>query len=118
MPRNALVEISYGFSVEVVKTCLEIIKNKREYVLSKQLMKSATSIGANIEEANGAQSKKDFRAKMFIAYKESRETKYWIRLLKDTDLLNPTTANELIAQNHDLCRLLGKTLSTLKNKHN
>tara|TARA_R110001592_G_scaffold141264_2_gene362673 strand:- start:357 stop:590 length:234 start_codon:yes stop_codon:yes gene_type:complete len=67
--------------------CKFLQAEKKEYILSKQLVRSGTSIGANIEEAIGGQSKKDFFAKLTISYKEARETKYWIRLLTDTTYL-------------------------------
>ena len=97
MKKDNIVQIkSYAFAVRVVKACQYLNNEKKEFVLSKQLLRSGTSIGANIEEAIGGQSDKDFFAKLTIAYKEARESHYWIRLLKDTDYLNQEEANSLI----------------------
>lgn len=86
MKKDNIVQIkSYAFAVRVVKACQYLNNEKKEFVLSKQLLRSGTSIGANIEEAIGGQSDKDLFAKLTIAYKEARESHYWVRLLKDTD---------------------------------
>jgi len=82
-----IVERSFNFSVEIVFLYKFLVK-KNEYVLSKQILRSGTSVGANIEEAQAGQSKRDFIAKMSIASKEARETNYWLRLLKATNYLN------------------------------
>ncbi|MBW6441196.1 four helix bundle protein, partial [Patescibacteria group bacterium] len=76
MKNNIIVDKSYNFALRIVKLSQNLIKNKKEFVLSKQILRSGTSIGANVEEAIGAQSKKDFLNKMSIAYKEARETDY------------------------------------------
>ncbi|WP_332038302.1 four helix bundle protein [Salegentibacter sp.] len=81
---NMLSEKSYSFALEIIELCKVLMNQKRDYVLSKQLLKSGTSIGANVAEANGAISNPDFSAKISIAYKESLETKYWLSLLKDS----------------------------------
>jgi four helix bundle protein len=78
---------AYKFAIRIVKGYKYLCETKQEYVLSKQLLRSGTSIGANIAEANGAISQADFRAKMSIAYKECLETKYWLSLLKDTNYI-------------------------------
>ena len=86
MKTDNIVQIkSYAFAVKIVNVCRELIAQKREFVLSKQLLRSGTAVGALIEEAIGGQTDKDFFAKLTIAYKEARETKYWIRLLTDTN---------------------------------
>ena len=91
---NVIQEKSYQFAIKIVKTSKYLVDQKKEFILSKQLLRSGTSIGANVEEAIGGQSKKDFFAKLSISYKEARETKYWIRLLFDTDYINePTKQN-------------------------
>lgn len=81
MKENVVQIKSYAFAIKIVNTCKFLQAEKKEYILSKQLIRSGTSIGANIEEAIGGQSRKDFFAKLTISYKEARETKYWIRLL-------------------------------------
>ncbi|WP_316316556.1 four helix bundle protein, partial [Clavibacter michiganensis] len=85
MKENVLLEKSFDFAVRVVKAYKFLVEEKKEYVLSKQFVRSGTSIGANAEEAVGGQSKADFISKISIAYKEARETNYWIRLLTATD---------------------------------
>ncbi len=87
-------------------------------MLSKQLLRSGTSIGANIEESIGGQSEKDFFMKLSIAYKEARETVYWINLLKDTKILTTPEAESLLIDCDELVRIIGKTLSTLRKKNN
>ncbi len=82
---NIIQTKSYNFAVRIIKLYKHLSQEKKEFVLSKQLLRSGTSTGANIEEAIGGQSRKDFFAKLTIAYKEARESHYWIRLLKDTD---------------------------------
>jgi four helix bundle protein len=81
---NVIIKKSYDFAVRIVKMYQHLSSEKKEYVLSKQILRSGTSVGANVEEAIGGISKADFKAKMSIAYKEARETDYWLRLLKDT----------------------------------
>jgi four helix bundle protein len=88
MKENIIQIKSYAFAVRIVKVYKYLCEEKKEYVLSKQLLRSGTSIGANIEEAIGGQTDKDFFAKLTIAYKEARETHYWIRLLTDTDYIS------------------------------
>ncbi len=90
---NVIKEKSYAFALRIIKLYKYLCKEKNEFVLSKQILRSGTSIGANIEEAVGSQSQKDFIAKLSIAYKESRETHYWIRLLKDSDYIKKENQN-------------------------
>lgn len=83
---NKILEMSFDFSLQIIEL-YKILLEKREFVLSKQLLKSGTSIGANVEEATAAQSKNDFISKMAIASKEARETRYWLRLLDQSKLV-------------------------------
>lgn len=88
MKKDNIIQIkSYDFTIIIIKLYKYFVMEKKEFVLSKQLLRSGTSIVANVEQAIGAQSRKDFFAKLTIAYKEARESHYWIRLLKDTDYL-------------------------------
>ena len=89
---NPALEKSYAFALRTVKLCKVLASERKEYVLSKQLLRCGTSIGVNVEEANGAQSERDFLSKMSIAYKEARESHYWLRLLRDSDTLTPKEA--------------------------
>jgi four helix bundle protein len=91
---NWILQSSYEFSLEVIELYKVLTKNK-EYVLSKQLLRSATGIGANVEEATAAQSRRDFIAKMTIASKEARETRYWLRLLHKSQLVKGNYAAQL-----------------------
>lgn len=84
---SKILDLSFDFSLKIIDLYKILIK-QNEYVLSKQLLRSATSIGANVEEANAAQTKKDFITKMSIASKESRETRYWLRLLDRSKLVD------------------------------
>ena len=85
---NIILEKAFEFAIRIVKLYKYLCEDKKEYVLSKQLLRSGTSIGANINEAQAGQSKADFIAKMSISSKEARESKYWIDLLIKTDYLN------------------------------
>lgn len=113
---NIVQEKSFAFAIEIVKTCQYLNEEKKEFVLSKQLLRSGTSVGANIEEAIGAQSSKDFLHKMSISYKEARETRYWINLLKETNYLTNDNAIPLINNVDELCRIIGKIQTTTKEK--
>ena len=109
---NAVVEKSYAFAIRVVNCHKYLCAKKHEYELSKQLLRSGTSIGANVEEAVGGFSRKDFAAKMSIAYKESRETKFWLRLLRDTQRLTVKMSESLLADNEELLRIIGSIVKT------
>ena len=113
---NIIRDKSYAFSIRIIKAFQWIKEEKKEYVLSKQLLKSGTSIGANIEEAIGGQSSRDFFAKITIAYKEARETKYCLRLLRDTDYLSIKEAESLIKDVDELLRIIGSIQNTMKNQ--
>lgn len=103
---NLVQAKSFAFAARIVRLCQFLVKDKREFVLSKQLLKSGTSIGANVEEAIGGQSRADFLAKLGIAYKEGRETIYWLRLLSETDYLSAVQFESMLADANELCRIL------------
>ena len=105
MKENVILTKTYSFAVKIVKLSKALNKDKREYTLSNQILRSGTSIGANAEEASGSISKKDFRSKYFISYKEARETHYWLRLLRDSDYIDSKTANELIEDVEEILRI-------------
>ncbi len=115
---NVLVDKSFSFSIRIVNLYKFLCSEKKEYVLSKQILRSGTSIGANIEEANGGISKADFSNKISIAYKEARETRYWIKLLHETKYIDSKLFNSLDKDNEELLKLLFSTLKTsrLSNK--
>lgn len=91
-----------------------MVKERKEYVLSNQILRSGTSIGANTEEAMGAQSKKDFLTKISIAYKEARETNFWLRLLRDSKYITKNQATSLLTDCGEIEKILGKIISTTK----
>lgn len=112
---NVVLEKSYGFALRIVQLYKFLVYEKKEYVMSKQVLKSGTSIGANAEEAIGAQPKKDFLAKIFIAYKETRETRFWLRLLRDSKFITPKQAESLLIDCEELAKIIGKIISTTKS---
>jgi len=115
---NIILDKSFEFAVRVVKLYRYLSDDKKEYVLSKQLLRSGTSIGANINEAQAGQSKADFIAKMAIASKEARETKYWIDLLIKTDYLDMTEKHvkSLISQIDEIIKLLTSIVKSSQGK--
>jgi len=112
---NVVQVKSYHFALKVIKIYQFLSNDKKEFVLSKQLLRSGTSIGANIEESIGGQSKADFFAKITIAYKESRESKYWIRLLRDSDYLTIDQANDLLNDVEELLKIIGSIQKSIRN---
>lgn len=116
MRDNILQAKTYAFAIRVVNLYKHLVESKKEYVLSKQLLRSGTSIGANVEESIGGQSDKDFSAKLSIAYKEARETHYWIRLLRDTNSLTLSEATSLLVDLDEILKIIGATLKTMKAK--
>lgn len=112
---NVVQEKSYAFAVRIVKVYQYLCTEKKEFVLSKQLLRCGTSIGANIEEAIGGHSKKDFFAKLTISYKEARETHYWIRLLTDTNYINKEQSESLLASVTELLKIIGSIQKTIRN---
>lgn len=118
MRESIAVNKSYDFAIRIIKLFQYLNNEKKEFVLSKQILRSGTSIGANIEEAQGGQSEKDFISKLTIAYKETRETHYWLRLMRDTKIIEDKLANSLISDCEELLKIIGTILKTMKNKKN
>jgi four helix bundle protein len=114
---NIIQGKSFAFAVRIVKLYKFLCEEKKEFVLSKQILRSGTSVGANIEEAIGGQSDKDFFAKITIAYKEVRETVYWLKLLSATDYLNQEQTESLLKDAEEICKILGKIQLTLKKRN-
>jgi four helix bundle protein len=112
--RNVVREKAFEFAIEVVRVCRMMVQEQREYVLSRQLLKSGTSIGANIEEAQGGQSRRDFIAKLSISHKEALETIYWLKLLKATQQLNSSTVDSLLSKAEALSKILSSILVSAK----
>ena len=111
---NAVQEKSYAFALRIVRTYRHLAEERKEFVLSRQLLRSGTSIAANVEEAIGGQSTKDFIAKMSVAYKEARETHYWLRLLRDSGFLGEADSAAIIMDCDELLKLTGSIVKTTK----
>ena len=108
---NLIKNKSYQFALKIISFSRQM-QNQKEYVLSKQLLRAATSIGANVEEASAAQSKKDFVAKMAISSKEARETHYWLRLIRDSQLCMDIDVGSLVEDCEELIRMLTAIVKT------
>jgi four helix bundle protein len=105
---------SFQFALKIVRANQLIIKSNKDNVLSKQLFRSGTSIGANVVESGGAYSKKDFEFKLSIAYKEAKETAYWLKLIEANDLLGKDELSDLHDGVEELQRLIGSAIITLR----
>lgn len=113
---NVLVDKSFSFAVRIVNLYKYLCSEKKEFVLSKQLLRSGTSIGANISESQDAQSTNDFISKLSIALKEARESKYWIELLKETEYLTNTEVSSILNDLEEILKLLVSIIKTTKEK--
>ena len=108
---NLVVDLSFKFALDII-LFTEILEEKRKYILAKQLFSSGTSIGANVREAQGAESRADFIHKMKIAYKEAEETKYWLTLCFEAP--SYPDPKHLLSANDSLLKVIGKIISTSK----
>ncbi len=114
MRESVLRDKSYQFALRAIKLYQYLSSEKKEFVLSKQVLRSGTSIGANVEEANQGQSKADFVHKLSVAQKESFETHYWIRLLRDSNFLTEKLANSLLEDCEEIQKLITTSIKTAK----
>lgn len=110
---NIIIDKTFNFSLSII-SLFKKLQEEKEFIISKQLLKSGTSIGANVEEATAAQSKRDFINKMSIASKEARETKYWLRLLNNSELTTLNVLDEIKEVNH-IINIITKIIITAKN---
>lgn len=108
---------SYRFAIEIVQLC-ESIRKDNSWVLVNQLLRSGTSIGANVQESISAESKRDFVHKLSVALKEARETYYWLCLMKDSGMIQETVFNKLTIQVNQIIKMLTSTILTTKQKYN
>ncbi len=116
MPKpSPLVLKSYAFAVRITKFCFYVQRTKREYVLTKQLLKSGTSIGANIEEGTQAQTRGDFIAKLSISLKEAHETRFWLRLMRDADIVDSRYLTAFFSDADEIIRMLAASLITARS---
>ncbi|MBN1115573.1 MAG: four helix bundle protein [Bacteroidales bacterium] len=111
---NVILDKTYAFALKIVKLYLQL-KKDNEFILSRQLVKSSTSIGANSEEGAAAQSKNDFISKFSIALKEARESRYWLRLLRDSELIDINYADILIEECNEIIRIITSIIKTARN---
>lgn len=116
MKDNVVKRKSFDFALEIVKLCRILVEEKREYVLSKQLLRSGTAVGALVRESEHAESKKDFIHKLAIALKEANETEYWLDLLYQADYLSNEAFQKLYYANKELLRLLISIIKSSKAK--
>ena len=115
MKENALIEKSIDFGARIVKLHRYLVKTKHETVLSKQILRSGTSIGANINEAQYGNSKADFIAKLHISLKETAETEYWLRLLEKSEYIDENLAASLLDDCLAIKRILIASINTAKD---
>ncbi|MBO4618859.1 MAG: four helix bundle protein [Victivallales bacterium] len=116
--KGPMLEKSKAFAVQIVRLSQSLVVERHEFVLSRQVLRSATSIGANLREARGAQSPADFLSKQSIALKEAYETEYWIELLGETGYLTSDSMDSLMKDASELISMLTKSVSSLKGKIN
>jgi four helix bundle protein len=114
---NIIVKKSYRFALEIVKLYKILSETKKEFILSKQILKSGTSIGANVNEAMESVSKADFVNKLSISLKEARETVYWLNLLMDSDYLPSDEYQELNSECNEIIKILKSIIITTKDKY-
>ena len=114
MTQSPTREKSYTFALRIIDVAKHLQYEKKEYVLTKQVLRSGTSIGANVEEAAAGLSRKDFAAKLSIASKEARETRYWLRLLRDSGYIDQETAGSLLVDCEELVRMLTSSVKSLQ----
>ena len=111
---NLIVDKSKTFAIRIIRLYQHLTSDKKEFVLSKQILKSGTSIGANVKEASSAQSKADFISKMQIALKEASETEYWIELLQETAYITEKAGASLISDCKELLKMMTAIIKTAR----
>ena len=116
MRENVIREKSFAFAIRCVNLARHLREDKNEYVLSKQILRSGTSIGANVREAIYAQTKPDFGMKMSIAQKETAETEYWLELLEATGYISPQESSSLLDDCRELLKIIVAITKTIYNK--
>ena len=114
--KNPAADKAFAFALRIVKLYRHLSDRKKEFVLSKQVLRAGTSIGANLEESLGAQSPSDFQAKISVAYKEALETSYWLRLLRASKYITDKQFDSIHADCWELMKILGATQLTMRKK--
>ena len=118
MKENIVQQKSFLFAIRIINLYKHLTNEKKEFVLSKQILRSGTSIGANIEESIGGQSDKDFLSKISISYKEARETIYWLKLLKEIEYISNNEFESIFNDAEEICKILGSIQIAIKKKIN
>ena len=113
---NIIVQKSYAFALQIIQLYKRLVE-KKEFILSKQILRSGTSVGANIHEAVASQSKRDFIHKLAIALKEARETSYWLNLLKDSKYITDEDFNKLNGSSDEIIKILNSIILTTKERY-
>ena len=114
MAENPVKEKSFRFAVRIVRLCKFLTEEKKEYVISRQILRSGTSIGANVKEALQAESKADFIHKLSISLKEASETEYWLQLLKETEYIDQMAYDSMMSDCVELLKLLTSIIKSSK----
>ncbi|MGA2297589.1 MAG: four helix bundle protein [FCB group bacterium] len=114
---NILLDKSYNFALRIVKLYKYLVEEKKEYVLSKQILKSGTSIGANINEAQSGETMNDFIHNLGISLKELKETSYWLRLLKDSGYIEEKSFNSIYKDNEEILKIITKIIKTSRKNN-
>ena len=112
---NPIVDKSFSFAIKIVNLARNI-RDKKEYELARQILRCGTSIGANVAEAQKAQSNRDFLAKMYIAYKEANETEYWVKLLCATEIISNDEYKGIINDTQEILKILSSITKSMNNK--
>ncbi len=115
--KNVIYDKSFAFAIKIVHLYEKLRNEKKEFIMSKQILRSGTSIGANVSEAVEGQSKKDFISKLSIGLKEANETKYWINLLIATNYLTKEVGENLLNDLNEIIKILVSILKTSKNNY-
>ncbi len=116
MKQSIIQDKSFQFALRIIKLYIYLKDCRKEFILSKQVLRSGTAIGAIVEEALGGQSSKDFLSKISIAYKEARETHYWLRLLIASNFITNTQFLDIENDLNELLKILGRIQMTMKDK--
>lgn len=111
---NDIKERTFAFGLRIINLSYHLPESRAGKILCNQILRSGTSIGANVEEATAAYSREDFTFKMNIALKEARETNYWLRLIRGSDLLKPNRLWEILAESEEIKKVLGSIVSKVR----
>jgi len=113
---NVIQQKCFSFSVFVIGLCKYLREKQKDFIISKQLLRAGTSIGANVEEGIGCQTKKDFYFRFTIAYKEARESYYWLKVLKESKMIDKSMIDQSISDCEEILKIIGSILKTLRNQ--